>query len=149
MIIQYGSFDRYKADVERLMVPHWHEVAKHKDRMVLAPDWDKYAALEGQAKLFVVYVLDDDYNLLGYSFNFLDTHIHYKDLLVASNDALYVSPEARNSMAGMRLICATKARASELGAALMLWHAKQGSQLDKLFIAKRLQVQDVIYSEPL
>ena len=131
------------------MVPHWHEVAKHKDRMVLAPDWDKYAALEAQGKLFVVYVLDDDYNLLGYSFNFLDTHIHYKDLMVANNDAIYISPADRNSMAGLRLIKATKLRASELGAKLMIWHAKQGSALDKLFIAKRLQVQDTIYSEPL
>lgn len=149
MIIQYASFDQHRAEVERLMVPHWHEVAKHKDRMVLAPDWAKYADLEAHGKLFVVYVLDDDYNLLGYSFNFLDTHIHYKDLIVASNDALYVSPAARNSAAGLRLIRATKDRAAELGAKLMLWHAKQGSALDKLFLAKRLQVQDVIYSEPL
>lgn len=149
MIVKLGTYNAHIEAVKRLMVPHWEEVAKHKDRMVLAPDWDKYAALDDQGKLFVVYIFTDDYELIGYSYNFLDTHIHYKDLVVASNDAIYVSPEHRNSPAGLRLIKATKATAKVLGADLMLWHAKQGSALDKLFIAKRLQVQDTIYSEPL
>lgn len=149
MIIQYGTFDQHIEQVKALMVPHWHEVAKHKDLMVLAPDWGKYQALEEAGKLLVVYVLSDDYTLLGYSYNILDNHLHYKDVVVASNDALYVCPSARNSAAGLRLMKATKDYAIMRGANLMLWHAKQGSQLDRLFIAKRLQVQDTIYSEPL
>ena len=149
MIILQGGPCDFKTTVQSLLEEHWQEVAKNKELMVLAPDWERYQALHAAGMMFTLYAWDDDYNLLGYSCNILDRHMHYKGLTVASNDVLFVSKAHRASSVGLRLMAATKAAAKVHGAQLMLWHAKADSALDRILKAKRLAVQDIIYSETL
>lgn len=132
----------------KLFTAHYAEVAKNKDLMVLSPDWERYAYIEQSGKLLVLGAYVDG-ELVGYSVNFVDYHLHYSGLKVCSNDLLFVHPDFRQSPLGLRLMKDTKRHARFYGCALMLWHAKEGSALDQLLQRKRLPVQDIIYADKL
>lgn len=151
MRVEHSSCFAYRHEIDALLFEHWHEVAKNKALMVLAPDWERYKAIEDAGKLFTLYAFDGP-ELIGYSCNIIDNHMHYKGLTIASNDVLFIHPAARGTT-GLKLMAATEARAKKLGAQLMLWHAKQDSSLAKVLDHKvergRASVQDIIYSLPL
>jgi len=131
-----------------LFEEHWDEVAKNKRLMKLDPDFDRYRLIESSGKLFCIAAVAEDM-VVGYSVNIVDSHIHYKGLTVASNDILYVMPMHRKTTVGLRIKRETEAVAKSLGAKLMLWHAKQGTSLDKILQAQHYPVQDIIYSKEL
>lgn len=131
-----------------LFTPHYNEVAKNKEVMVLHPDYEKYYELE---KLGALMILGVDYgnNLVGYSLNFIHHNLHYSALKVCQNDLLFLLPAHRASTAGLRLLKETEQRATRHGCKLMLWHAKQGSSLDLILQRRKYPVQDIIYSKQL
>jgi hypothetical protein len=131
-----------------LQLEHWEEIAKNKHLMVLAPDVDKYRAIEQAGKLFAVLAYDGD-EMVGYSVNILDHNLHYRDLLQAQNDVLFVKPSHRAGRLFMRLREATLRMAAARGARLMLWHAKEQTPLAAILPRLGCKVQDVIYSEEL
>lgn len=124
---------------------HYEEVSS-KER-ILSVDWCRYQALEAADKLFALAACEDG-EPVGYSVNLVDRTIHY-ELVSCYNSALFVHPDYRVTPLGLRLMAETKRAAAERGATLMLWHAKPGSQLDKLLTRKRLKVQDIVYQEQL
>ena len=148
IIIEGGPCD-FKLTVQSLLKEHWQEVAKNKEVMVLDPNWVRYQALHDAGMMFTLYAFDEDETLLGYSCNIIDKHMHYNGLTVVSNDVLFVSKAARNSSVGLRLMAAIESKAKALGAKLVRWHAKENSPLDRILKAKRLPVQDIIYSKTL
>lgn len=153
MIIKHASCLCFREELEALFLEHWEEVAQNKELMQLAPDWERYDALGEAGKLFALFAFDDEArNLIGYSVNIIDNHLHYKRLTVASNDLLFVSKSARGA-AGLKLMTATEKEAARLGAKLMLWHAKPGSSLAEVLTRKversKAAVQDIVYSIPV
>ena len=131
-----------------LFTPHYNEVAKNKEVMVLAPDYAKYHTMQ-KAGLLLILGVYHGYDLVGYSLNFVTTNLHYSGLLVCQNDLLFLLPEHRASTAGLRLMAATEKAAVEHGCKLMLWHAKEGSPLDTILHRRKYPVQDIIYSKQL
>lgn len=114
--------------------------------MVLNPNWEKYQELTDSGSMFTL-ALRKDGVLVGYSANLLGPHLHYRDLVVAINDVLYVTPDTRG-LAALRLMAETKQVARDRGAKLMLWHAKPDTSLDRM-LKRVAPVQDTVYSEPL
>jgi hypothetical protein len=135
--------------LDYLVLPHYEELAKNKGLMVLAPDWERFNAIEDAGKLLTLYATEQG-KVVGYSVSVIDTHIHYKHLTLCANDLLYVAPGQRGTV-GLKLMSETERIAKELGAQIMLWHAKTDSPLNRIFLAKhkRYAVQDIIYSTPL
>lgn len=131
-----------------ILEEHWDEVAKNKKLMVLNPDWAKYKLLADAGMLFCLVAYADN-EIVGYSFNMLDTHLHYADLVYCNNDVLFVKKEYRSSTLGLRLIKETELEAKRRGAELMLWHAKEHTSLARIFELKKYKVQDIIYSKEL
>lgn len=147
--IEEDSVTNIIGGFDELMEEHWSESAKNKTLMVLNPDYDRYFAIDkfGCCLTLVAY---DEWDLVrGYSVNFIAPHIHYKDLVVCTNDVLFLGKENRNSTLGLRLIKETEKLAKEKGAELMLWHAKEQSALEKILQHKQYGVQDIIYSKVL
>lgn len=141
-----------------LLKQHWLEVAKHKDILVLRPDWDRYAAMAASGNLFAiaawVSVIDGDEQkeeMVGYSANLLFKHLHYADATVCQNDVLFVAEDYRKSRIGMQLMRETERIASARGAKLMLWHAKEGTALDRMLGRPNsgYDVQDIIYGKEI
>lgn len=144
-VIREGSIAEHRDAVSRLLELHWEEVAKNKGLMRLAPDWAKYQMLDDQHYLLILVAYAGE-ELVGYSCNLLDGHLHYSDLRYAQNDVLFLHKDHRASPLGQRLIKRTEEDAKQRGAKLMMWHAKEDSALSKIMQAKRRPIQDIIYA---
>lgn len=128
---------------------HWQEVARNKEIMVLKPDWDKYKALEDAGALFTLFAYDDD-EIIGYSVNIIQPHLHYSDLIYAANDVLFVRQDMRGSTrAGRLLLSESEAIAKAKGAKLMTWHTKENTALAKLLPRIDYAVQEIVFSKGL
>lgn len=86
--------------------------------------------------------------LVGYCTAFLSKHPHYRDLVVAQCDVLYVDPNARGST-GLRLKTHMERLALERGAVVMLWTARPDTPLEGVLKAQGYKVQETVYSKVL
>lgn len=148
MEIRQTTFAELHGQAGAMFEAHWREIALNKQLMALSPDLDAYGALESSGKLFTLCAHEGG-SLIGYSVNFIANHIHYSDLLVATNDALYIAPEYRRGGIGIKLIRQTEIAARELGARMMSWHAKENTALCALMARKGYGVQDIIFTKEL
>lgn len=129
-----------------LFTRHYDEIAKNKSVMILNPDEEKYLAIEKNNKLLCLAAFDGD-SIVGYSISIIDNHLHYMDLVVCMNDVLFVDPVYRKSRCGILLIKNTEQFASDMGAKMLLWHAKSNTALDHLMPKIGYAVQEIIYSK--
>lgn len=130
-----------------LLQAHREELTVYPEIMQLDPDIETYVKLEDAGKLLSLGVFDYE-ELIGYSVNIVTRNLHY-DLLTCQNDVLYLAPEHRLGPLGLRLIRDTERHAREVGAKIMLWHAKQATALDGLLPRLDYQVQEIMYSRVL
>lgn len=147
MIIRPILATDYLDQMWPLLAAHREELTVYPEIMQLSPDVETYLRLEDAGKLLSLGVFDYD-ELIGYSVNVVTRNLHY-DLLTCQNDVLYLTPEHRLGPLGLRLIRDTERHAREVGAKIMLWHAKQGTALDGLLPRIDYQVQEIMYSRVL
>jgi len=110
-------------EMKPLLSEHWDEIALHKDKIKLNPDYDKYLLLDSLGMLHVVTARDGDL-LVGYFISFLQPHMHYKDHTFAMNDILYIHPEYRKGSAGYKLFKYAEKSLKEIGVHVLMIHAK-------------------------
>jgi hypothetical protein len=128
-----------------LLRRHYDEVALNKDICQLEPDWAKLEQLERAGALVACGAWQGE-ELVGYASSIVTTLMHYASVVVCQNHALFVDPSHRGARVFRDMRAWTKAEAARRGAKLVLWHAKQGSPLDRILVHS-CQVQDIIYSE--
>lgn len=131
-----------------LFAEHHAEISTHPHLMRVEPDWDRYLALEARGLLLPLAVFAEDEQMVGYSINIMVRHLHY-DLVMAINDMLFVSKPHRRGRLGLQLIRATEATARAMGAKLMLWPAKERTNLAELCPRLGYRVQDIVFSKEL
>lgn len=102
LTFQRETLDQAKAEAEPLLLAHWREIAHYQD-IHYEPRWDVYALIEQSGNLRI-YTARLDGTLIGYGAYALAPNMHYASSLEASEDVLYVSPEHRKGMVGLRLI---------------------------------------------
>lgn len=137
-----------RGTIEPLLLLHAQELATHPHIMQVAPDWERYAAMEAADVLMGLFMYEDTH-LIGYSVNFVVRHMHYSGLVYCQNDVLFLHPAYREGGFGAFLIRETEARAKARGAGFIVWHAKPNTPLDKLLPRMGYAVQDVIHSREL
>lgn len=145
-VVDYGVRHARKR-IEPMLMDHFREVG-NTAVYNLDPDWAKYYAMDDANTGFWLLALDDNDECIGYSFNFVTPHVHYKGQLVCYNDVLYTQPTARGALAGGRLILATESEAVRRGCIGVQYHAKPGTALDRT-LAKRLPPFETAYFKPL
>lgn len=129
---------------------HRDELATNKELMVLNPDLQTYQDLYEADCLLSIGIFEENTDrLIGYSINFLTNNLHYSHLAVCQNDILYLDPEFRKGVMGIKLIRETERRAKAIGADLMLWHAKAETPLNDILPRMDYGVQDIVYSKAL
>ncbi len=147
-IIRQGTIDEVRS-VRHLLEAHWRELCTDTDLMQLDPDWRGYYELEERGRTFVLTASMGD-EIVGYSLNLFGPHLHYRHLIVAQNDVLYLTPAARRGGCGLRLIRATEQVAKQRGAHVMSWHAKERPpQLQLLLQRLGYDVQDIYFTRRL
>lgn len=120
-------------EVQPLLELHYEELCRYKDRIKLDPDWKSYADAE-HAGRFHIFTARDGEQLVGYSAFFLGPHIHYRKTIVAQNDVLYLHPEHRNGITGIKLIKMSHTGMKELGAHKIVWHCKHSNELKQILL---------------
>ena len=131
-----------------LFEEHREELTTNKELMVLKPDILKYQRLFNLGALHSLIALEGT-EVVGYSINIMDNSLHYMDVKFFNNDVLFLTKAHRKGRTGIKLIKATEELAKEVGADMMLWHAKPDTNLDKLLTRWKYKTQDVIYSKEL
>lgn len=120
----WETVDQQLADgLEDLAALHWEEVAGDKDVIPLAPDWDRYRALE-KSGVFKCLAARRDGILIGYSWWLVGPSLHYMTTKHAVNDLIFLDPDERRGLAGVRLIREGERALRDLGVVKVIYHSK-------------------------
>ena len=134
------------ADAEKgiaeLIDAHWREVADHLEEIPLDVDWDLYRRMEQEGSLFILTVRDDG-RLVGYVAHVVACLPHYRQTLVAKDDAHYLRPEYRKGGVGAKMILKTEQALAALGVKRILYHTKLRSDIDRTRFFERLGYEPI------
>lgn len=115
-------------DVIEEMIPllelHWEEIAHHKDKIKLNPDYALYQAMQDAGILHMVTARDDKRKLIGYFVSIVSPNLHYMDHIFATNDILYIDKEYRGKMVGIKLFKFAEEELKKLGVDVIVLHSK-------------------------
>jgi GNAT superfamily N-acetyltransferase len=137
-----------KKELEVLLDKHYEELTLNKDVVKLKPIWSLYKELEDKNQ-FVLFTARDNNELIGYSAFFLKSHIHYEDLIVASNDVLFLKSEYRLGTTGIKLLKYSEQKVKELGANKITWHVKASNDFRPILHRMGYFDEDVIVGKIL
>lgn len=135
-------------EMNKLLLSHYIELVRNKAAIVLEPDWERYFELSAKSKFFILTVRSEN-RLVGYSAFFVDTHIHYKNLLVATNDVIFLDSDNRRGLSGLRLIKASEVAAKAKGANKIVWHIKLINDFRKILYRLGYEDDDFLLSKLL
>lgn len=148
-MIIYQAEERAKDlvdEIKPLIAKHWEEIALFKDQIKLNPDFDKYIELDEQDMLHIVTARrEEDLKLIGYFISVVQTNIHYKDHLFATNDILFIDPEYRGKLAGVKLFKYAEKKLKEKGVSIISIHMKTHMPFDKLLERLKYEKQEYNY----
>lgn len=137
-----------KDKIQVLLKRHYTELTLDKEVMKLAPDWDRYNQLNNDGKLVIIIAYDGDV-IAGYSVFFLNEHIHYKNNIIANNDVLFLAPEYRLGMTGIKLIKYSEMILTTMDVSKVIWHVKMAKDFRKLLHRMGYQDEDIIVGKRL
>ena len=106
-----------------LFKKHYQELAERKDVIKLKPNLKMYNNLYKKEAL-EIHTIRDDGKLIGYSLWFITKHIHYADSITANSDVLYISPEHRKGMTGVKFIKWTTEEVKKRNPQRIMFHVK-------------------------
>jgi GNAT superfamily N-acetyltransferase len=132
-MIEFGveKYHQVSEDIKDLIKLHYEEIAVNKDVIPLDPDWDRYKQLDDKGLILTVTARDDG-KLIGYAIFFVTTHLHYKSTYYANNDLLYLHPDYRKGLIGVRLITLSEKYLKEKGVTKIMWHIKFNKDFSRL-----------------
>ena len=140
------SFTALRPELEPLFERHWREVALNQDTVPLDPDWDSYAVMEA-AGLYSMTTARAGIMLVGYVGLIVSRALHYRTLLCAEPDLLWLAPEHRAGTAGLRLLKAAESAVIALGVKRIGGRCKLHRDLDALFDRAGYQPIERVYAK--
>ncbi len=115
-----------------LLELHWEEIALHKDKIKLNPDYSRYLVLEQQGVCHTVVVRGNTKQVIGYFISFVVPHLHYSDHLWAMNDIMFLHPDHRGGRTALKMMKFAEARLKELGVSVIQLHMKTDFPFERL-----------------
>lgn len=92
--------DATLAEAKPLLEQHWREIALYPD-IPLDPDYEFYKSAS-KVGLLHAYSARDAGQLIGYTLFVVQRHRHYRSLVSASNDIIWIHPDHRKAKIGSR-----------------------------------------------
>lgn len=123
--------DECLEEMKPLLEKHWEEIALHKDKIELNPDYESYYDIEETGSLHIVTARKLG-KLIGYFISFINPHLHYKDHYFAINDILFVSPAYRNSSVGKEMFKFAEEELAKEGVSVLMMSMKTHAPFDHL-----------------
>lgn len=112
---------KWVAEAVVLMDIHKREICAHDD-FELDPDWESYFLLFNSEMLRVYTARDDGGDMVGYALFTVHQHLHFKQVLAATQDVLFMHPDNRGVLAGVRLISFADEQLTALGVKIVSHH---------------------------
>lgn len=134
-------------EIGPLLVDHWREVTPDQERILLEPNWPKYAELEKAGALHI-FTARHDGGLVGYFVALLVPNLH-SSRMYAYNDMVYIAPEHRKGFAAHRLIRMAEAWLKEAGAAVIMVNVTRKKPFDALLQRMGYSHIENVYSKHL
>lgn len=128
---QTESFSKCLEQLKDLFLDHYNEIGNEPDKVELNPDYDLYQKLEGLNLIHLVTVREDD-SIIGYYLSVLSPLLHFKQILNAYNDAIYIKKEYRKGSIGYKLIKYAFKDLKSIGVNMVTLHTKVKQPFDKL-----------------
>lgn len=135
-------------EMKILTKEHYQEITLYKDKVKLDPDWNAYKMMEDKNQFFL-FTARVDGELVGYSAFFVKPHIHYKELMVASNDVLFLNKKHRTGLTGIKLIKYSEQKLKEIGVNKITWHVKYSNDFRPILHRMGYADEDVIVGKML
>ena len=120
---QKESPEPFTQQALELFKKHYSEIAERKDVIKLKPNLKSYNMLYEKGAL-EIHTIRNDGELIGYSLWFISNHIHYADSVTANSDVLYISPEHRKGMIGVKFIKWTTEEIKKRNPQRIMFHVK-------------------------
>jgi GNAT superfamily N-acetyltransferase len=130
----------YMHKIVSLMRDNWDETGFDFE---FNPSADAYQKVVDCNAMFVIAAFDGD-DVIGYCTMIISPHLHNPDVIVASNDALFVAKPYRNGMTSGRLIKAAEDEAKRRGASKVLWHTRAGTSFAAMLERRGYQPSDIV-----
>jgi hypothetical protein len=121
----------FRRESPALLAEHYEELARNKEVIKLAPNWEGYEGLERVGRLYTLSVWDDG-EMVGYSVFMFGTSLHYRETSYASNDVLFLKASHRAGITGVKLIRECERQLAKLGVKKIFWRVKYGTVMEKL-----------------
>ena len=123
-MIAFEPLDQLLADgLEEMLFDHWQEVGLDHDEVPLAPNWAEYREHERVGRHRVI-AMREFGELVGYNAFFVNKSLNYRHTLFATNNVIWVKPEKRKGMAGIRLLRDSEKLLKGIGAVKIFYHIK-------------------------
>ena len=122
--------DDFALELERLLLLHMDELCMFEEA-VLSPHWEMYRKLQEHGGLRV-FTARADGELVGYAVYFIGPHHHYTNIMVATQDVLFLDPEYRVGRNGILLILFSENMMKQDGVDRVLQHTKKQKDLTRL-----------------
>lgn len=135
--------------VKPLLEAHWREITRYPD-IPLDPDVEGYERME-RAGMLRCYTAREssELALIGYVTFFVLHSLHYRRSLQAHQDVLFLLPEHRTGMAGVRLIKFAEERLKAEGVQVVYHHAKRKNKVGELLERLGYEFVDGLYAKRL
>jgi|SRR5208283_833455 len=133
-------------EIDTLTKLHWEEIALDKDKIELAPDFEKYAILEDKGVLHVITARDGG-KLVGYHISFIQPHLHYRNDLMCFTDIYFIHPDYRDGLVGLQLFRFIESEMKKLGVCKLIAGCKDHRNLATLFKRLGWTLTDHMYAK--
>lgn len=137
----------YAEGVELLHL-HWQEIAPYQDLLTLNPDMDIYRTAEEKGTLHIITARDNG-KLVGYIILMVHRHLHYKHVLIATDDIHFLHPDYRQGGAGVRLFMSAEKEMRKLGVKILVMRTKANHDHGVLFERLGYSALDRTFSKRL
>jgi GNAT superfamily N-acetyltransferase len=141
--IQLEDLKEVLPELIDLLDSHYEELTLNKDRVKLNPVWSRYFAMVEENKFFAIIARDEN-KPIGYAGFILDQHLHYADLIVAANDVLFIHPDYRKGMFGVKFLKFCEKTMKDLGAMKLTWHIKHSNDFRPILNRMKYEDEDII-----
>lgn len=112
--LQTEKFEDVIDEIKSLLDEHWAEIARHRDKIKLDPDYEKYQAMADAGVLHVI-TLRVEGVLAGYFVTMVMPNLHYKQTIMSYCDILFIRKEHRGKWLGIKMFLYAERVMKDLG----------------------------------
>ncbi len=140
---------RLSEDALPMLEAYFEEAGQFQEAVPLDPDWDSLFAYENAGQLKAFSMRDEGGELLGFAVFILTPTLHARGTLHAISDVVYLRPEYRQGLAGVKFLRFCEAQVKAAGARVAHFILKATAAAQVVERALGARIYEVTYMKVL